>query len=206
MDVISAERTTTTQAHSDNGGDMVISFWLHEKTYALPLTSVVQVVPMVQITPLPYLSSHRGHVHQAVAGIINYRGAAVPIVNMRRYLDLPEQAPGLHTPILLITLEEEARIIGLIVDEVIDVMHFASGDIVQLSDIMPEGLGEASILRGLAHTETGTMLMLDADQLFSTDHDGNGLGAALEEMEAAAVAPEPESAAEPEPEREEVTV
>lgn len=196
MDVISAERTTTTQAHSDNGGDMVISFRLHERTYALPLTSVVQVVPMVQITQLP-------RVHPAVAGIINYRGAAVPIVNLRRYLQLPEQAPGLHTPILLITLEEGDRIIGLIVDEVIDVMRFAPDDIAQLSDIMPEGLGEVPILRGLAHTETGTMLMLDAGKLFSANH-GNGLGATLERVEATAVAPEPESVAEPEAVREEI--
>ncbi len=183
MDVISADRTATELSHSDNGGDMVISFRLHERTYALPLTSVVQVVPMVQITQLP-------RVHPAVAGIINYRGAAVPIVNLRRYLQLPEQAPGLHTPILLITIE--GRVIGLIVDEVIDVMHFAADDIAQLSDIMPEGLGEAPILRGLAHTETGAMLMLDVGKLFSANHGGNGLGAALERVEATAVAPEPE--------------
>ena len=198
MDVISAERATTAQAHAGNGGapdqQMVISFRLHERTYALPLTSVVQVVPMVQITQLP-------RVHPAVAGIINYRGAAVPIVNLRRYLQLPEQAPGLHTPILLITIED--RIIGLIVDEVLDVMRFAPDDVAQLSDIMPEGLGEVPILRGLAHTEAGTMLMLDAGELFSADH-GNGLGAALERVEATAVAPEPASGAEPE--REEVAV
>ena len=202
MDVISAEHTATTRADLGNGGSsdlgMVISFRLHERTYALPLTSVVQVVPMVQITQLP-------RVHPAVAGIINYRGAAVPIVNLRRYLQLPEQAPGLHTPILLITLEEDERVVGLIVDEVIDVMQFAADDIAQLSDIMPEGLGEVPILRGLAHTEAGTMLMLDAGKLFSANH-GNGLGAALEQVEATAVAPEPEPETETETEREEIAV
>jgi purine-binding chemotaxis protein CheW len=135
----------------------LLAFRLDQQMYALPVEPIVQIIPMVTITPLPQVSD-------TVEGVINVRGGVVPVVNMRRHLKLPYVAPKLHTPILLTHMGEWT--VGLIVDEVVDVYSLSPSQIVPPMNVLPERLGEASILQGLAHI-SGTMgLLLDPEHLF----------------------------------------
>jgi purine-binding chemotaxis protein CheW len=152
MEATIAEVQSATEVYN------VVSFRLDQRIYTLPLQTVVQVMPMVTITPLPQSNKN-------LDGIINYRGRAVPVVNMRRYLGLPELRLGLYTPIMLVYIN--GRQVGLIVDDVIDVLLVSSDSIVRLKDILPEGFGESPLLQGLMHTPGGAMLLLDLEHLFS---------------------------------------
>ncbi|MFB0546911.1 MAG: chemotaxis protein CheW, partial [Anaerolineae bacterium] len=118
---------------------------------------VVQIIEMVTITPLPQVSN-------VVEGVINVRGSVIPVVNLRRHFGLPEATLQLHTPIILVEASE--RMIGLIVDEVIDVLSLLADQITRPASILPEGLGEAPLLQGLARTPHGMVLLLDLDHLF----------------------------------------
>jgi purine-binding chemotaxis protein CheW len=138
----------------------LVTFRLHEQTYALPIEPIVQIIEMVTTTPIPQVS-------HSVEGVINVRGATVPIVDLRRHLGLPGSTPQLHTPILLVQTDEWA--VGLIVDEVTDVLNVPIEQIARPADILPEGLGEAPVLRGLAHTDNGTILLLNLEHLFLPD-------------------------------------
>jgi chemotaxis signal transduction protein len=145
----------------------VVSFHLDQKTYALPLTLVAQIIPMVKLTPLP-------QAHPAMAGVMNFRGDAVPVIDLRRYLGLPARAYELHTPILLSYTgggdrrqRRDGRVVGLIVDEVHDVVDVDHRQIARVRDILPEGLGELPSVQGLVHTSEGAMMLLDLDHLFS---------------------------------------
>ena len=51
-----------------------------------------------------------------LAGFLNLRGTAVPIIRMDRLFDLAEQPPGLHTP--MIVLRGTLGPIGVLVDSV----------------------------------------------------------------------------------------
>jgi purine-binding chemotaxis protein CheW len=51
-----------------------------------------------------------------LAGFLDLRGTAIPIVRLDRLFDLPEQRPGLHTP--LIVLRGVLGPIGILVDSV----------------------------------------------------------------------------------------
>lgn len=141
----------------------LMAFRVDRQTYALPIEPIVQIVEMVAITPIP-------QVNDAVEGVINVRGTMVPVVNLRRHLGLPEACLQLHTPLILAQTGD--RIVGLIVDEVIDVLDLPAGQITRPTDILPHGLGEAPLLQGLAHTSNGLVLVLDLDRLFSPDRVG----------------------------------
>ena len=67
----------------------LVAFRLGEQVYALPIESVVQIIEMVMITPVPLAAS-------SLQGMINVRGATVPVVNLRCHLGLPRDrfAPG----------------------------------------------------------------------------------------------------------------
>jgi purine-binding chemotaxis protein CheW len=76
---------------------------------AFPLESVREVVPMAQLSSPPGLPS-------GLAGFLNLRGTAVPIVRLDRLFDLAEQQPGLHTP--MIVLRGVLGPIGILVNSV----------------------------------------------------------------------------------------
>lgn len=146
-----------------NGGDTIrnlVTFRLDRQTYALPLELIVQIVEMVTITPIP-------QVNHSVEGVINVRGASVPVVNLRRHLGLPEAKLQLHTPILLVRTGE--RMVGLIVDQVADVLNVSAGQITCPTELLPDGLSDAPLLQGLVHTSQNAVLLLDLDRLFSSE-------------------------------------
>lgn len=62
---------------------------------AFPLEAVQEVVPMALLSVPPGLPS-------GLAGFLDLRGTAVPIVRMDRLFDLPEQLPGLYTPFIIL--------------------------------------------------------------------------------------------------------
>jgi purine-binding chemotaxis protein CheW len=148
---------TMNNKEDPSGQRNLVAFRLDQQTYALPIEPIVQIVEMVMITPIP-------HVNDTVAGVITVHGVVVPVVNMRRHFGLPEATLGLHTPIILVQTGEQ--MVGLIVDEVINVLNLPTERVAQLVDILPQGLGEAPILQGLAHVDENTVLLLDLEHLF----------------------------------------
>lgn len=153
--------------HDDTAYDTVydavydaVSFRLADKTYALPLTTVAQIIPMVTITPLP-------HAPQAVEGVMNFHGDAVPVIDLRRCLGMPEATPNLHTPIILAMVQ--GRTLGLIVDEVLGIVSVPRERVAALDDVLPQGLGDVPLLDGLIHMQEDTMLLLNLAHLFSAD-------------------------------------
>lgn len=147
---------------TDSQGQMkqcnMVAFRLGERVYALPIESIVQIVEMVTITPVPLTTL-------PLQGVINVRGETVPAVNLRYHLGLPNNDFRLDTPIIL--ARTGGRLVGLIVDEVIDVLSIPSGQLARPIDILPQGLDQTPMLAGLAQTAYGTVLALDPDRLFS---------------------------------------
>jgi purine-binding chemotaxis protein CheW len=93
---------------------------------AFPLEAVREIVPMARLSSPPGMPT-------GLAGFLDLRGTAIPIVRLDRLLDLPEQLAGLHTP--MIVLRGVLGPIGILVGSVQGIVPIAS---VQFLDI-PEG-------------------------------------------------------------------
>src|ERR1700684_3566025 len=76
---------------------------------AFSLEAVREIVPMATLSSPPGLPS-------GLAGFLDLRGNAVPIILLDRLFGLREQPPGLHTP--LIVLHGELGPIGILVESV----------------------------------------------------------------------------------------
>jgi purine-binding chemotaxis protein CheW len=135
----------------------LVTFLLEEQMYALPIKPIVQIIEMVTITPIP-------QVDQAVEGVINVRGESVLVINLRRHLGLPPTRLQLRTPIILV--RSAGRMLGLIVDQVIDMLSLAPNLVSRPGDILPQDMDVTPLLQGVAHTLEGTVLLLDLDHLF----------------------------------------
>ncbi len=134
----------------------LLTFRLGQHTCALPIEPIVQIIPMVTITPIPQLNS-------SLKGIINVRGTTVPVINLRHHLGLRKVDLQLHTPIILV--QNGDGLIGLIVDRVAEVLSLPDDEITDFADILSRRLREAPILQGVAHVRNSLVLLLDLDRL-----------------------------------------
>lgn len=139
------------------GQHNLVTFRLGQETYALPVEPIVQIVPMVTITPLPEIGD-------PVAGVINVRGQAVPVVDMRWHIGSKQAPYLLHTPIILTQIGQGT--VGLVVDEVLDVLGLPGSELIQPDKILPEGLGQAPVLNALALVSGHLAPLLDPEHLF----------------------------------------
>jgi purine-binding chemotaxis protein CheW len=138
-------------------GINLVTVRLDQQHYALPVDSIVQIVAMVTITPLP-------HTLESVMGVINVRGAAAPVIDLRCHMGMSASTLGLYTPIILAKIS--GRLVGLVVDEVIDVLRVNAEDIVALDNIFPEGITELPLLHGMARTGNSMVPVLALERLF----------------------------------------
>jgi purine-binding chemotaxis protein CheW len=169
---------TANDPDEEQGKRTLVTFRLDRQTYALSIEPVEQIVEMVTVTPIP-------QVNALVQGVINVRGKAVPVVNLRRYFGLPEVDRRLDLHIIL--AKSGAWRVGLVVDQVLNVISLPAGQIICPSEIMPDGLGSVPFLQGLVQSEAGTVLVLDPDRLFLPDQVRSlTLPATLQEVWAAA--------------------
>lgn len=135
----------------------VVTFRLGSQIYAFPLAPVRQIIEMVTVTSLP-------QVNPMIVGVINFHGVIVPVINMRHLLGLEALPYNLHTPIILMNISK--RLIGLIVDNVLDVLERSSDQVVETNKILLEEMGETPLLKGLIQAQNGSILILDPEHLF----------------------------------------
>lgn len=150
---------------ADTGTLALLVFSVGGQKYGLPVTSVVRIVEMVTITPLPYDSTR-------IQGIINLQGKVVPVMDLRQRFGLPKQDYGLNTPIILTDLGDDGWILGLIVDVVEDVINFPREKLEITQTFVPPQLmnqmaAQVAHLAGVAKTDYHIVHVLEARALLS---------------------------------------
>lgn len=94
-----------------------LTFWLQEQLFGLSIANVQQIVSMQIITEVPEYPIY-------AKGIINLRGAIIPVIDLRIRLGKPETEYTDHTCIVINSVGDEQ--IGFIVDEVDAVIDIPS--------------------------------------------------------------------------------
>lgn len=93
-----------------------VEFRLADELFALPVGEVREILRVRNVTPVP-------HPPFPVIGVVNLRGRAVPLLDLRARLGLPTPEPDGESRIVLV--ESRKRRIGLLVDGVERVAQLA---------------------------------------------------------------------------------
>jgi purine-binding chemotaxis protein CheW len=94
----------------------LLEFGLANERYAVETRHVVEVHPLRDLTPLPGTPAF-------VRGIVNLRGRILPVFDLKRFFDLPEQGiTDLHRIIVVRGHDLE---LGVLADVVLGVRHVA---------------------------------------------------------------------------------
>src|ERR1700739_4505872 len=127
-----------------------ISFSIGEEQYGVDIMAVREIKGWTEITHLPKQPEY-------VRGVLNLRGVMVPIIDLRcRFGQGKTEATPLH---IVIVVQVEARLIGLLADRVLDILSFEANQVQPVPQI-----GRSSridFLSGLV-TVDGTMIALVA--------------------------------------------
>jgi len=114
------------------------SFWAGGQEYCVDIMSVRELRGWSAATPLPQSP-------QYMRGVINLRGAVLPIMDLAERLDLPPTQPSERSVIIVVQVGE--RLVGLLVDAVSDILSINPDQIQPTPDV---GCDQAkAFIRGL---------------------------------------------------------
>lgn len=136
----------------------VVVFSLEEKSLALDILKIQEVIRMVEITHLPKMPSF-------ALGVINLRGRIVPIINIREKLNLPERAPTARTCIILVRTGDQ--LFGFLVDDVVDVISLPPESI-ESAAAGPDWI-RSDLFTGVGKLSGSLLVVIDSDRLLSPE-------------------------------------
>lgn len=142
-------------------------FNLEQQRYALHLSAVERVLPMVAVSPLPKAPA-------IALGVINFHGAVLPVLDLRHRLALPARDYGVTAHLLV--ARTSRRRVAMPLDEVLGVHAVAATAVVPPDAVLP---GTAHVA-GIAGLPDGLLFIYDLDTFLSLNEEQQ-LTQALEE-------------------------
>ena len=134
-----------------------LSFQLGEGRYALPLRDILEVLPLLPVVGVP-------HAPDYISGIINYRGQAVPVLDLcQLVLDRPCEE-RMSTRLIVVRwqlAEHTARLLALMVERAVNEVKLDT----KTFQPPPLQIDETPYLERLAVSATGLVQMITVSQL-----------------------------------------
>lgn len=142
-------------------------FRVENLLYGLDIMRIREIVRPLKITPIPRSPAF-------VEGVVNLRGAVIPVVDLRRRFDLEIPPVDRHTRVMICSIG--GRVVGLQVDEVAEVRRYVRKDI-QPAPHFIKGSG-AEFFLGVCRRDDDLVMILDLDRILSSEEkiDLAGLG------------------------------
>jgi purine-binding chemotaxis protein CheW len=138
----------------------LVVFRLASEEYCVDIQQVREIIKVQDITKVPKAP-------EFIEGVINLRGQITPILDLRRRLDLPEAERGEDTRIIVTELEK--NVVGMIVDEVMEVNRLPEKDIDPTPTISTEVGSE--FIKGVGKLGDRLLILLDLQKVLSKNEE-----------------------------------
>lgn len=136
-----------------------LTFLLGNEQYGIEILKVQEIKGYSAPTPIPGAP-------RSIKGVMNLRGTVVPVVDLRSRFDMPEQETNQFTVVIVVTVG--AKVFGLIVDAVSDVLDIASSDIEATPDLGNDV--DTTYMTGLAKSGDRLVMLLNIDRIIDPEH------------------------------------
>ena len=139
-----------------------ITFKLGNELFAIDVAQVREVLELSQITRVPTAPEY-------MRGVVNVRGQATPVVDLRQRFGLARAADTVHTRIIVmeLQLDGEATVLGGIADSVHEVIELEPGNIDPPPRIAMRW--NTDIIQGMGKRGDDFIIVLDVNAIFSSD-------------------------------------
>ena len=138
-----------------------ITFKLGDELFAINVSQVREVLDLTQITKVPTAPEY-------MRGVVNVRGNAIPVVDLRSKFGLPAAADTVSTRIVVMELEldGETTVIGGLADSVHDVIELEPAQINEPPRIAMRWRTE--LIQGMGKQGDQFIIILDINRVFTS--------------------------------------
>lgn len=178
MNVNSRATREDDRAQSMAEQSQYLTFMLGGEIFAIGILAIKEIIEYDSLTVVPMMPA-------CVRGVINLRGAVVPVVDLAARFGRAASDIGRRTCIVIVEVEADSgrQDLGVIVDAVNEVLEIPASEI-EPSPAFGAGL-RTDFIRGMGKLGGRFVILLDVDQVLSMDEMR-----ALEDPTRAAATPE----------------
>jgi purine-binding chemotaxis protein CheW len=139
-----------------------LTFTLAEEEYGIGILKIKEIIGMLPITSVPQTPDF-------VKGVINLRGKVIPVMDLRLRFGMMSIDYTERTCIIVVEITGQTGtiLVGIVVDAVSEVLNI-KGDDIEKTPTFGTKLNTDYIL-GMAKMEGGVKILLDIDQVLSSD-------------------------------------
>lgn len=137
-------------------GQKIVHFSLDQLRYALPVSDVLTVERAVEITPV-------SNAPVSVTGVINFHGAIIPVLDLRKIFGLPPREIRLEDRFIIARTSQ--RLVVLVADSVAGVSDHDSRD----RNTAGKPLEYSKHASGIVTKDHGIVLLADLESILSPD-------------------------------------
>ncbi len=142
-------------------GEQYLSFILGDEDYGVDILRVQEIKAWQNVTQIPNTPHY-------VCGVMNLRGAIIPVVDLRRRFDMTPRPYTSTTVVIVLKVEGlTTRIVGIVVDAVSDAIN-VTDDMIRPAPDFGTYL-DTRYIKGLVANGNNMMVLLNIDHLLSVE-------------------------------------
>ncbi|WP_374634562.1 chemotaxis protein CheW [Ferrovibrio sp.] len=134
----------------------LISFTVGNEEYGVDIMAVREIRAWSETTPLP-------NTPEVVRGVINMRGAIVPIFDLRARFGMPRTEPTKYNVVIIVSVA--SRIVGILVDAVSDIITINEDEVRPMPEM--EQVSGIGFMEGLITVGERMVGLIGLDRMFS---------------------------------------
>lgn len=147
-----------THKETSSGIQRYLTFFVDQEQYGLNIRNVKEIIASMNITHVPKTPPY-------IKGVINLRGAVIPVIDVRLKFGLEEKPHDVNTAIIINVVDNVS--IGFIVDRVEDVLSLNAS---QLTDAPRFGTHvDTSFIENVAEVNDHVIMILNLKRIFEQD-------------------------------------
>jgi len=137
----------------------LVVFKIANEEFGVSIAQVREIVRLVPITPIPRAPDF-------IEGVVNLRGQIIAVIDLSKRLDMPAAASTDKTRIIVVDVE--SNIVGMIVDEVTEVLRMAVDNITAAPELI-SGESKNRYITGVGKLEDRLLVLMDLAKVLSPE-------------------------------------
>ena len=143
----------------------LVTFRVGNELFGVPISAVQEIVRVPAIARIPQSPDF-------VEGVINLRGRIITVVDLRKRLGQPPASSensesGHNKKSRILVVEADGRLVGVIVDEVAEVLRLAESD-VEPAPPMVAGLSNQYI-KGVGKLKDDLLILIEIEKILTNE-------------------------------------
>jgi purine-binding chemotaxis protein CheW len=153
---------TNQETNVDGQAAQYLTFMLGGEAFGIGIMAVKEIIEFGGITEVPMMP-------ESIRGVINLRGAVVPVMDLAARFGRPQTVPGKRTCIVIVELagEDGHQLTGVVVDAVSAVLDIPAADVEPAPSFGTRIRGD--FIAGMGKVNGKFVILLNVGQVLALD-------------------------------------